>query len=126
MKEEPTASSHSPESVDEYLEALPQMTHTLLQELRTAILSSAPEAEEKISYRIPTYRYHGPLVHFAAQKSYCSLIVVGKDTLEKFKDELADFEISGTTIHFTPEKPLPAELVKAIIRARVKENDARK
>ena len=76
-----------------------------------------------ISYQIPTYKYHGPLVHFVARASYASLIAVSKAVLAEFKTELADFDISGTTIHFTGQNPLPDALVKKIVKARVVENE---
>lgn len=115
-----------PKIVDEYLHALPEEMRTILEMVRQTIKAAAPLAEESISYQIPTYKYHGPLVHFVARKNYCSFIVVSKSILETFKSELEDYDISGTTIHFTPEKPLPATLIQKIIKARVKENELKK
>ena len=112
-------------SVDEYLRSLPKPVRTALQELRRTIKAAAPKAEEMISYRIPTYGYMGPVVHFAAFADHCSLIVVNKDVLAGFKKELQPYKVSGTTIHFMPEKPLPAALVRKIVKARIKENEAR-
>jgi uncharacterized protein YdhG (YjbR/CyaY superfamily) len=87
--------------------------------------ASAPEAEETISYQIPTYNYQGPLVHFVARGSYCSFIVVSRPVLETLKDELKDYDISGTTIHFTPRHPLPEALVEKIVKTRIRENKER-
>jgi uncharacterized protein YdhG (YjbR/CyaY superfamily) len=112
-------------NVDAYLATLPKDMQVALQGLREAIKAAAPTAEEVISYQIPTYKYHGPLVHFVARKSYCSLIVVSRSILETFNSELEGYETSGTTIHFSPEKPLPTELVKKIVKARMKENETR-
>jgi uncharacterized protein YdhG (YjbR/CyaY superfamily) len=109
--------------VDAYLASAPPKMRAALKDLRQAIKAAAPKAEEIISYQIPTYKYHGPLVHFMARESYCSFITVNKEVLEEFKDELAGFDISGTTIHFTPENPLPAALVKRIVKARIAENE---
>jgi uncharacterized protein YdhG (YjbR/CyaY superfamily) len=97
----------------------------VLEKLRAAIKSAAPKADEVISYRIPTYKYYGPLVHFAAHESYCSLIAVNKAVLKTFCGELESFDVSGTTIHFTDEHPIPAALVKKIVKARMKENEER-
>lgn len=80
-------------------------------------------AEELISYRIPTYKYHGSLVHFAAFKNHSSFIVVDKSLLEIFKSELEGYKTSGTTIRFTAENPLPAALVKKIVKARIEKNE---
>lgn len=108
--------------VDEYLAAIPEKERIALEDLRK---DAAPMAKERISYRIPTYKYHGPLVHFAAFKNHSSLIVVDKSLLETFKDELEDYKTSGATIRFSAEKPLPAVLVKKIVKARIEENELR-
>ena len=112
-------------NVDEYLKALPQDVRAILEDLRKIIKASAPMAEEVISYQIPTYRYHGALVHFMAAKDYCSFFVVNKSILEEFKDELKGHDTSGTTIHFTVDNPLPSKLVEKIVKTRVKENELR-
>ena len=110
-------------NVDEYLKTLPQGVRATLESLRKTIKASAPMAEEVISYQIPTYRHHGALVHFMAAKNHCSFFVVNKSILEEFKDELKDYDTSGTTIHFTAENPLPKKLVEKIGKTRVKENE---
>jgi uncharacterized protein YdhG (YjbR/CyaY superfamily) len=114
-----------PETVDEYLEALPSNQRKVLEKLRAAIRSAAPEAEEKISYRIPLYTLHGHLVGFAAFKNHLSLFVTNSEVPEHFAKELEPFRINHTTIQFTVERPLPSALVKRIIKARVEENEAR-
>ena len=124
-----SASSRSPrksipaKDVEAYLSSIPQELRTVLENLRETIKAAAPKAEEVISYQIPTYKYHGPLVHFVARASHCSFIAVSKEVLEKFKSELEGFDTSGTTIHFTAAKPLPATLVKKIVKARIAENE---
>jgi uncharacterized protein YdhG (YjbR/CyaY superfamily) len=111
--------------VDNYLASIPEKERATLEQLRKVIKAAAPEAEEVISYQIPTYKYHGPLVFFVARKNYCSFIVVSKSILELFKSELKPYNTSGTTIHFSAENPLPATLVKKIVKARMKENELR-
>jgi uncharacterized protein YdhG (YjbR/CyaY superfamily) len=113
----------NPETVDEYIAAAPLKEHQVLEDLRRTIKAAAPEAEETISYRIPTYKYKGPLVHFAVFKNHNSFIVVNKSILETFQKELEDFTTSGTTIHFSSENPLPEELVKRIVEERMKQNE---
>jgi uncharacterized protein YdhG (YjbR/CyaY superfamily) len=115
----------NPESVDEYLEALPPEERAALEKVRAAIRSAAPEAEEKISYRIPMYTHHGHLFGFAAFKNHCSLFVTNSEVPERFAKELEPFRINHTTIQFTVDKPLPTPLVKRIVKARVAENEAR-
>lgn len=121
MKKDTTIAT--PKTVDEYLIALPEDQQEALQKIREAIKAAAPQAEEVISYQIPTYKQNGPLVHFAAFKNHLSLVVVSKSIAEIFAKELAPFKSSGRTIHFTPEKPIPAALVKKIVKARVRENE---
>ncbi len=120
----PAKKSVPANDVDAYLAAVPKELRTVLEDLRKAIKAAAPKAEEVISYQIPTYKYHGPLVHFMARERQCSFITVNKEVLKEFKNELAGFDISGTTIHFTAEHPLPAALVKKIVKARIAENKA--
>lgn len=112
-------------NVDEYLQTLPEAMRITLETVRQSIKAAAPKAEEVISYRIPTYKYKGPLVHFAAFETHCSLIVVNKSIMMIFKEELQSYKTSGTTIHFSPEKPLPGALVKKIVKVRIKENEER-
>jgi uncharacterized protein YdhG (YjbR/CyaY superfamily) len=111
--------------VDDYLNNLPPEVKTTLENLRKTIKATAPMAEEIISYQIPTYRYHGALVHFMAHKDYCSFFVVNKSILENFKEELIDYDISGTTIHFTMKNPIPANLVEKIVKERIRQNELR-
>lgn len=112
-------------NVDEYLHSLPKEVRTILKEVRQTIKAAAPKAEEVISYQIPTYKYLGPLLHFAAFNDHCSLYVVSKNILKLFDKELQSYKTSGTTIHFTPDKPLPATLIQKIVKARIKENEER-
>ncbi len=112
-------------NVDEYLAATPEEVRPVLEKLRKTIRAAAPKAEEVISYQIPTFKFHGPLVHFAAFKNHCSFYVVSKPIMKTFSSELKPWDTSGTTIHFSAKNPLPASLVKKIIKARIEENEAR-
>ena len=112
-------------TVDGYLAALPEEQRAALEKIRHAIKAAAPNAEEMISYQIPTYKYKGALVHFAAFKNHLSFYGVSKEMMRSFAKELAPFEIANTTIHFTPGKPLPVTLVKKMVKARIKENEER-
>ena len=111
-----------PKTVDEYLMTLPEDQQEALEKIRQAIKSAAPKAEEVISYQIPTSKLNGPLVQFSAFKNHLSLVVLSKSIAETFAKELAPFKSSGRTIHFTPEKLIPAALVKKIVKERVREN----
>ena len=97
-----------PKNVDDYLATVSQDSRKALKSLRKTIKSAAPKAEEVISYKIPFFKYHGPLVCFAAFANHCSFYVVNKSILKTFSNQLKPFHTSGTTIHFSPENPLPA------------------
>ena len=97
----------------------------VLKELRKTIRAAAPMAEEKISYDIPLYTYRGHLVGFAAFKKHCSLFVTNSSVPKRFAKELEPFTINHTTIQFQPENPLPAALVRKIVKVRIEENEAK-
>lgn len=112
-------------NLDEYLAAAPEDVRPVLEKLRRTIRAAAPKAEEVISYQIPMFKYHGPLVFFAAFRNHCSFYVVSKPIMETFSSELKPWDTSGTTIHFSAKNPLPASLVKKIVKARIEENEAK-
>ncbi|MBP9669600.1 MAG: DUF1801 domain-containing protein [Candidatus Pacebacteria bacterium] len=112
------------ESVDEYIAALPSTERVVLERVRAAIKAAAPKAEEVISYQIPTYRFEGPLVHFAHQRKHLSFYGVSPTIFKTFKKQLKSFSVVGRTIHFTPDRPLPVTLVRNIVKARLAENIA--
>jgi len=116
--------SQLPKTVDEYLEALPVDVRSALIKLRKTIKSTAPKAEEVISYGMPGYKYYGSLVYFAAFKNHCSFFP-GSSQIVKLYEELKSFKTAKGTIQFTIDKPLPATLVKKIVKARMKDNEER-
>jgi uncharacterized protein YdhG (YjbR/CyaY superfamily) len=109
-------------AVDSYLAAQPEKVRALLEKLRGTIRQAAPDAEEIISYRIPAYRYHGLLVFFAAFKNHCSFFPGSLSVIKKMAAELESYPVSRGTIRFTVEQPLPAALVKKMVRERVRQN----
>src|SRR5208282_2582248 len=114
------------DEIDEYLGSVPEPARTTLNKVRAAIRSVAPpEATEGLSYGIPTFKYKGMLASFAAFSKHCSLFP-GKGPTIEFKDELKDFQTSKGTIRFTPDKPLPATLLKKLLKARIAENERKK
>jgi uncharacterized protein YdhG (YjbR/CyaY superfamily) len=115
-----------PKTVDEYLERVPEPARTTLKKIRSVIRSVAPpEATEGISYGMPTFKYKGMLASFAAFSDHCSLFPGAGPTIE-FKDELKNFQTSKGTIRFAPNKPLPATLLKRLMKARIAENERKK
>jgi uncharacterized protein YdhG (YjbR/CyaY superfamily) len=113
-----------PKTVDEYLAGVPEPARTTLIKTRAMIRSVVPpETTEAITYRIPTFQYKGPLVAFAAFADHCSLFPMGSSAIAAFKDELAGFQTSKGTIHFPLDKPMPAALVKKLVKARIAQNE---
>lgn len=118
--------SGAPKNVDEYLARVPEPARSTLNTIRAAIRSAAPpEATETISYRIPAFKYKGVLVWFAAFSDHCSLFPTAA-VIESFKSELRGFSTSKGTIHFPTDKPLPAALVKKMVKARVAQIESKK
>jgi uncharacterized protein YdhG (YjbR/CyaY superfamily) len=110
--------------IDTYLEALPADQRAVLQGIRETIAAAAPTAVEAVSYRLPAFRYRGKaLVWYHAAKAHCSLFPTGEG-VEAFQAELAGFEIAKGTIRFTPDHPLPKDLVERIVRHRLAQIDA--
>ena len=115
-----------PNTVDEYLAAVPEPARTTLNEVRAVIRSVAPsEATEGISYGIPTFKYKGMLASFAAFSDHCSLFPGAGPTIE-FKNDLKNFQTSKGTIRFAPNKPLPTTLIKKLVKSRIAENQRKK
>ncbi len=110
-------------TVQEYLDDVPDDKRSTIEKLRNTILSVVSKAEECISYGIPTFKYHGPLLSYAVFKAHCSLFPWNASLIKKFAEELKDYKTSKGTIQFTVEKPLPITLVKKLIKERVKENE---
>jgi uncharacterized protein YdhG (YjbR/CyaY superfamily) len=113
-----------PKTVNEYLAAVPEPARSTLKKVRTAIRSAAPaDATEVISYGMPMFRYKGTLMGYAAFTKHCSLFLATSSFPKKFRKELARHQTSKGTIRFPTDQPLPASLVKKIVKARVVQND---
>ena len=114
-------------AVEAYLATVPEPARGTLNKLRAVIRSAAPaEATEGLSYGMPAFKYKGPLVAYASFANHCSLFPMSAATIEAFKDELTGYETAKGTIRFTVEKPLPAALVKRIVKARIADNEGKK
>jgi uncharacterized protein YdhG (YjbR/CyaY superfamily) len=116
--------SPPPETVDEYLAAVPDESRGPLEELRETIREAAPEAEETISYRIPTFKHQGSLVAFAAFKDHLSFFPMSSTILDRHADEVAPFRTSKGTLQFAADDPIPGDLVRRIVKERIEENEA--
>ncbi len=112
-------SKKTPKNVDEYLAAVPEPGRTTLSKVRAAIRCAVPaESVETISYGIPAFKYKRVLVWFAAFLDHCSFFPTAA-VIDAFQDELSAYRKSKGTIHFPIDKPLPAALIKKMVRLRV-------
>lgn len=109
-------------TVDEYIGSFPSSVRSLLKKIRRVITITAPAAEEIISYGIAGYKYHGMLIYFAGFKNHVSLYPAPR-TDGTFKKELAAYEGGKGTVQFPIGKPLPLDLVKRIVRYRIRQNE---
>lgn len=112
----------SAEEVDEYLSAVDEPKRGTLQALRRTILGIVPEAEQVISYRVPAFRVQGKIVAgFAAFKDHLSYLPFSGSVLEQLGDELRSYTMTKSALHFPIDRPLPENLVKKLIAARLDE-----
>ena len=119
-----TRLSDSVDGVEAYLAKVPEPARTTLQKVRATIRSAVPrEATEGLSYGMPAFRYKGALVAYAAFKDHCSFFPMQASLLDEMKDELKNYRTSKGTPQFPQDKPLPAALLKKMVKLRVAEND---
>ena len=111
-------------SIDEYIATFPEEIQKILEKIRATIKAAAPEAEEKISYQMPTFFLKGNLVHFAAFKKHIGFYPVPTG-IEKFKKELSAYAGAKGSVQFPLDKPIPYGLIGKIVKFRVKENLAK-
>ena len=115
-----------PKNVDEYLAGVPEPARSTLKKVRVAIRSAVPpEASEAISYGMPAFKYKGNLVWYAAFANHCSFFPT-PSVIEAFKNELKAFPTSKGTVQFPVDQPLPAALVRKMVKARIAQNEHKK
>jgi uncharacterized protein YdhG (YjbR/CyaY superfamily) len=115
------------QTIDDYLGSLTADKRAALSKLRRAIKAAAPKAEECISYQLPAFRLDGRvLVLFGASAKHCSFFPGSGTTVAAHANLLKGYDTSKGTIRFQPDKPLPAALVRKLVKARIAENAARR
>jgi uncharacterized protein YdhG (YjbR/CyaY superfamily) len=112
----------TPRSIDEYIAAFPEDLQEILQKVRTTVRAAAPEAEETISYHIPTFTLKGRyLVYFAGYQKHVS-VYPAPIGIAEFREELATYASGKGTVKFPLDKPIPYDLITRIVKFRVREN----
>lgn len=122
MASKPKPSRHAPEEIDAYLAGLPRDTRAALERVRSIIRAAVPDCTERVSYQIPIFRLQRDLVGISAQKNHCALHTMSPLLMPTLADDLQEVKVSGATLHFTPENPLPEELIEKVVAARRAEN----
>jgi uncharacterized protein YdhG (YjbR/CyaY superfamily) len=114
-----------PKTIDEYLATVSDDQRVALEKLRQTIRTAVPQAEECISYGLAAFRLNGkPLVAFGATAHHCAFYLMSSTTVAAHADDLKNYDTSKGTIRFSVDKPLPAALVRKLVKARVAENAA--
>jgi uncharacterized protein YdhG (YjbR/CyaY superfamily) len=116
MKSESTP----PRTIDEYIAGFPADVQRILQEMRSTIRTTAPDAEEAIKYRMPTFVLNCNLVHFAAFDKHIGFYPTSSG-IANFKDELSRYHIGKGSVQFPLDQPVPFRLIRRIVAFRVKE-----
>ncbi|MGO8806226.1 MAG: iron chaperone [Candidatus Bathyarchaeia archaeon] len=111
------------DSIDEYIASFPKNVQIVLEQIRHAIRDAAPKAEEAISYNMPAFKLDSNLVWFGAFKNHIGFYP-RKSAIEEFKNKLSGYEVSRVqgTVKFPLDKPIPLDLIKEMVKFRVKEN----
>jgi uncharacterized protein YdhG (YjbR/CyaY superfamily) len=109
------------ETVDEYILQFEPKTQKLLQEIRAFITNIAPQTQETISYQMPTYKYYGNLVHFAAHAHHIGFYP-GPEGIEAFKEKFAGLKYSKGAVQFDMDNPIPFDLIQEIVMYRLAQN----
>ena len=108
-------------TIDGYIASFPIEVQEKLNMIRKVIREEAPDAEEKISYQMPTFAYYGNLVHFAAYSKHIGFYPAPSG-IEAFQEELKEYKGAKGSVQFPLSKPIPYELIRKIVRFRLEEN----
>jgi uncharacterized protein YdhG (YjbR/CyaY superfamily) len=114
------ANKQAPKNMDEYIAGFPDDVRKILEQIRMTIRKAAPDAQETISYQMPTFTLKGNLVHFAAHKNHIGFYPTPTG-IEKFKQMLSVYEGGKGSVKFPLDKPIPFDLISRIVEFRVKE-----
>lgn len=117
------ATNKTPKNVDDYISAAPVEVQDKLEEVRAAIREVAPTAVESISYQMPYYNYKGRLAWFGLQRHHIGLYL-RPPIIEEHKKELASYVTTKSAVHLSLDQKIPVSLVKKLVRAAMKKNEA--
>jgi uncharacterized protein YdhG (YjbR/CyaY superfamily) len=108
-------------TIDGFISTYPPEVRAMLEQIRHTIKKTVPEAQEKIAYGIPTFTYHGNLVHFSAYEKHIGFYP-GSAPIAELKDELRPYDTAKGTVRFPLDKPVPLELIKKMTLLAMERN----
>jgi uncharacterized protein YdhG (YjbR/CyaY superfamily) len=109
-------------AMDDYLDGLAPAEKAALERVRAVVGDLAPDAEEGTSYGMPAFRYRGrPLLGFGAAKKHLSIFPFSPAAIETVEERLGEFDVSKGTVRFTPDRPVPDDVLADMVRARMRE-----
>ena len=112
-----------PDSVDDYIAGFPDDVQRILRKIRDTVRAAAPDADESVTYKIPTFKLNGrPLFYFAAFKAHIGLYPMTAPVKAKFRKELSEYEQSKGTVRLPLDGPIPYGLIGRIVKFKVEEN----
>ncbi len=114
----------APKTIDEYIAGFPVDVQAILEKIRLTIRNAAPDAQETIKYRMPTFTLNGNLVHFAAFKQHIGFYPIPTG-IEHFKQELSGYKMGKGSVQFPLDQPIPYDLISKIVKFRVAENSSK-
>lgn len=109
------------QTIDEYIKTFPKNIQKILETVRQIVKKNAPDADETISYQIPTFKLNGNLVHFAAFKNHIGFYP-GSKAIKIFQKDLIKYKSSKGVVQFPLDEAMPLSLIQKIVKHRVKEN----
>ncbi|RFZ82688.1 hypothetical protein DYU05_10935 [Mucilaginibacter terrenus] len=112
-----------PKDVKDYFLSYPEATQHAMNQVKAVIYKVVPEAEESISYGIPTYKYRGLLAHFGGYDKHIGFYP-GAKAIEVFKDEISGYKNAKGSVQFPLDQPMPLDLIERMVRFRLEENTA--
>jgi uncharacterized protein YdhG (YjbR/CyaY superfamily) len=119
-------SASKPKTIDEYIAGFPKETQAILEEVRQTIRKAAPEAQETISYDIPTFTWRGTsLIYFAGWKKHIAIYPVSAKLVEELGEELSKYKGTKGSVHFPLDKPMPLDLINRVVKIRLLDEPVR-
>jgi len=118
------ANRSTPATIDDYIAEFPKDVRSILEKIRSTVRKIVPQAEEKISYKMPAFALNGDLIYFAAFKKHIGIFPPVRGD-EKLRKELAPYRGEKGNLKFPLDEPMPYELIARVVKCRVKEHSER-